>query len=61
MATRAQQADAETFLPGLRVGEVTIDGGIAWVELIAPHANVVTCRIKLRIPEIEWIDEQERR
>lgn len=61
MATQTQVSDAETFLPGLKIGDVEIDGGLAYLTLIAPHANVATCQLLIRIPEIKWIDEQERR
>lgn len=61
MATAQQQDEARTFLTGCRVAEVDVDGsGIAYLHLEAPAARAVTAVLKIRIVEIEWVDEEER-
>jgi hypothetical protein len=60
MATELQREEARTFLRGLRVGDVDVDGGIAWLHLEAPQAHAEVCVVKVRIVEIEWCDEEGR-
>jgi len=60
MATEQQENEARTFLHGLRVAEVDVDGGIAWLHLEAPQAHAEVCVVKVRIVEIEWCDEEKR-